>query len=157
MRIHSLRGYTFIELLVVIGILAVITTTSIVAFVRFREKSQAQTDALDLASHLRRIQVSSSAVDVPVGCTGINYYSVNMSGSTLLVSVSCAVGSVAEVTELGFNLKKSSYVANYTIVFDSRTVSATAVDIDICSGGYLYRISVSALANISQPSYQGSC
>ncbi|MBI1871809.1 hypothetical protein HYS10_00110 [Candidatus Collierbacteria bacterium] len=142
--------------MVVTAIISVIGVGSIVAITRFSERREAQTDALALAEHLRKIQVKASAVDVPTGCTGITNYTVSMSGASLTVNISCTVGSVTDAADLRFSLQNSVFSSAKTIVFDSRTVAATITDIDICGNTYKYRVSVSALGNISQPIYQPS-
>lgn len=157
MPIHKESGYTFIELLIVMAILAIMVSVSIVALVRFRERSEAQTDALGLASHLRRIQVQAAAVEVPAGCVGVKNFAVTMSGKTASVAVNCTSGSVADLPALKYQMVKSTFKVNYQVTFDSRMISASPLDIDICGNKYSYRITISALANISQPSYLGSC
>lgn len=157
MQILRTRGYTLIELLVVAAVLAIMVSISIVALVRFRERSEALTEALGLASHLRRIQVQAAAVEVPAGCVGVKNYTVTMSSKTVSVAVNCNSGSVGDLTALKYQLVKSTFTANYTVVFDSRVISASPIDIDICANHYSYRVTISALANVSQPIYQNSC
>lgn len=153
------KGFTLIELMVVTAIISVISVGSIVAITRFNERRRVQTDALALAEHLRKIQVKASAVDVPVGCTGIKNYTVSMSGTSLTVVANCTPppGSAqVALSDLNFQLANSTFSSAKTTVFDSRTVAATVTDIDICGSTYKYRVSVSALGNISQPVYQPS-
>ena len=129
-----------------------------VSFVSYRERSEVASDASTLAEHLRKIQVSASAVEVPTGCSGVKNFTVKMAGSSLITDVTCAVGSVTDVSNLRLSLQNSVFSFAYQVVFDSRTVSATPLDIYICGNDRSYKISVSALANISEPELiEGEC
>jgi len=150
-------GFTLIELMVVTTLVVMVSSVSIVALARYRDRRVVQIDALALSEHLKKVQVRASAVDVPAGCTGVANYTVNLAGTDLTVDISCAVGSVSDVGDLRFSLVNSTFDSPATIVFDSRTVAASPTDIDICGNGQEYRVSVSALANVGTAIYQGTC
>ncbi len=151
------RGFTLIELIVVTAILGIMAGGGIVSFVSYREKSEASADALALTEQLRKIQVKAVAVELPAGCTGSRNFTVNMSGANLTTDINCNVGSVTNAADLALALTKSVFLASYQVIFDSRTVSASPTDIDICGNHYRYRVSVSALANVAEPVYISSC
>lgn len=149
-------GFTLIEIIIVISILAIMVGGALASFSSFRDRNNIRSDALLLASLLQKIQAKASAVELPDGCTGVMNFTVSMSGNSLGVSANCQSGTVI-MSELDFTLPHSDFVGTPLVVFDSRTGSASSVDIDICGGGHKFRVSVNKVAYVGKPSYLGSC
>ena len=151
------RGYTLIEIIVVVTILTIIMGGALAAFANFRDKNTALSEALVVADRLRKIQAKASAVELPAGCSGSVNFQVTMVNSDLTVKANCAGGVIVDITGLSLSLTNSSYVASYDLIFDSRTGNATPLDIDVCARNHQYRINVNQVAFISRPVYVGTC
>ncbi len=151
------RGFTLIELMVSVTIMILLTGASLVAFLNYLERSQAQGDASAVANRLRTVQIKATAVEVPTGCASVTSYVVSLANSNLTVAAECpGVGSVA-LTDLSLELSNSSFSSSDTITFSSRNASANPVTIGICGNGHLFEVAVGAGANVSRPVYVGSC
>lgn len=154
--VRGKNGFTLIEIIIVITILAIMVGGALASFASFRDRNNIRSDALILAAMLQKIQAKASAVELPSGCTGVMNFTVNMSGDGLSVNAICQSGTVI-LSDLDYTLVHSSFVGTPSVVFDSRTGSASAVDIDICGSGHKFRVSVNKVAYVGKPTYQGSC
>lgn len=151
------KGYTLIEIIIVITILTIMMGGALASFANFRDKNTAQSEALVVADRLRKIQAKASAVELPDGCTGSVNFQVTMSGSDLTVKANCSGGTVIDIEGLGLSLTTSTYLSSYDLIFDSRTGNATPLDIDICARNHQYRININQVAFVSRPVYIGPC
>ena len=151
-------GFTLIELLVVMTIIIILSGTALATFLNYQQKRQVQDDASAVAGRLRTVQIKATAVEIPAGCDGVTNYVVTFAAANLTVAATCpGVGSVA-VSGLTLMLTNSVFQSSpFTITFDSRTVSASPATINICGNNILYRVEVSASANVGRPVFVGSC
>ncbi len=98
------KGFSLIELVVVLGILSVLVGASLVALVPFGEKRNASDDSKTLATEIRQVVNKATAVEVPDGCTGLNNYliefDVGEDGKFIRVTVECDVGGEAKMIEV---------------------------------------------------------
>lgn len=153
------RGFTLVELLVTMTIIVIISGTALATFINYQDRRQAQDDASNVADRLRTVQIKATAVEIPTGCTSVTNYTVTLVGSALTVSATCpGVGAVA-IPALSLALTNSTFNNGpLSIVFDSRTVSASPATIDICANSNLYQVTVGGSANVSRPVFvEGGC
>jgi prepilin-type N-terminal cleavage/methylation domain-containing protein len=151
------KGYTLIEIIIVITILTIMMGGALASFANFRDKNTAQSEALVVADRLRKIQAKASAVELPEGCTGSVNFQVTMTGSDLTVKANCSGATVIDIEGLGLSLTTSTYLSSYDLIFDSRSGNATPLDIDICARNHQYRININQVAFVSRPVYIGTC
>lgn len=151
------KGYTLIELLVVATIIILLSGTALVTFTNYRERRAVQVDANAVAERLRTIQTKATAVEIPSGCTTVTSYVVTLSGANLTAEAVCpGVGSVA-IPSLSLTMASSTFGANSTITFSSRTVTANAVTLCISGNNNTFKVEVNAAANVSKPTYSAVC
>ena len=152
-------GFTLIELLVTMTIVILLSGTALATFLNYQEKRQAQEDAANVADRLRTVQIKATAVEIPAGCTTVSNYVVTLDGVDLTATATCpGVGSVA-LPELDLTLVNSIFDNGpLTITFDSRTVSASPVTVDVCGNSNRYQVTVNEAANVSRPVFvAGGC
>lgn len=146
-----MRGFTLIELLITSTIIILFSGASLVAFVNYRDVRSTSDAAETVAERLRTVQIKATATEIPVVCSTVSNYIVVYGGSNLTVTATCpGVGSVG-ITSLSLTLANSVFQNSGTITFDSRTVSATAAQVDICGNKKLFTITVSGSANVGKP------
>ncbi|OGD71179.1 hypothetical protein A3A84_02305 [Candidatus Collierbacteria bacterium RIFCSPLOWO2_01_FULL_50_23] len=151
------RGFTMIELLITSTIIIVLSGTSLVTFLNYRERRSTNDDASAVADWLRTIQIKATAVEIPPGCTNVTNYVVGFSGADLTVSATCpGVGSVP-IPNLSLTLANSVFQSAGGTTFDSRTISATPATVNICGYKYLFAVTIYQAANVSRPVYAGPC
>ncbi|MBI2326420.1 type II secretion system protein [Candidatus Collierbacteria bacterium] len=147
----EVRGFTLIELLITSTIIILFSGSALAAFLNYQDFRTTNDAANSVAERLRTIQIKATAVEIPAGCATVSNYVVSYSGANLTVTATCpGIGSV-EVPSLSLSLVNSVFQNSGTITFDSRTVSATAGQVDICGNKKLFRITVSGSANVGKP------
>jgi prepilin-type N-terminal cleavage/methylation domain-containing protein len=105
MKIRIPRGFTLIELMVVIAIIIVLSSASLAAYFQFSQQQAAQNDARSLETILRRVQAMAKNLVYPVGCTsgllGYRVYSNDCSGEgcQLISAEPLCPGSSAKVID----------------------------------------------------------
>lgn len=154
------RGFTLIELLISVTIIILLSGTSLVAFVNYREVRSVSDEANAVAERLRTIQIKATAVEVPVECVnGVTNYKVTYGGTSLSVVATCPGVVDTAIGNLTLSLAGSVFQNSGTIIFDSRSVSALAIPADICLGGSgnIYKITVNQAANVSRPAKVAVC
>jgi len=151
-----MKGFTLIELVITTTIILLLSGSSLAAFLNYRDRRVINDDAALVANRLRSVEVKATAVEVPAGCAGktVNNYTVSYTSNTgtLTVAVNCT-GSTVQVPELSLSLTNSKFRTTGTVIFDSRTVSATPATLDMCSGNDSFSVSVNASANVTKPVY----
>lgn len=156
----SMRGFTLIELLITTTIIILFSGASLVAFVNYRDVRSTSDAAETVAERLRTVQIKATATEIPEGCDTVSNYIVTYDGSGLSVVASCLNAGIPEyvgIANLSLTLVNSVFQNPGTVTFDSRTVSATAAQVDICGNKKLFRITVSGSANVGKPVAFGSC
>lgn len=147
-------GYSLVEIIVVVGILALMTTGGISALAVFRERREVLGNARSVAAWLRLVQVKASAVEVPSGCdaTGVAEFRVSYSGNKSGLEgrdptgVACLTKSEA-LTLVG----SSTFVGNGTVIFRVPNGSASAMTIGICGYNIEYDLTVNESGSVSEP------
>ena len=115
-----IAGFTLIELIVVVSIIAILSGSSIAAFTKFNERQALGNDARQLVTELIKAKNLAASMQYPTGCLmlrGINIKSVSIAGSlsgTQIVSM-CDTGNVSQAILL--TLKSSVFSAPLDITF----------------------------------------
>lgn len=152
-----MKGFTLIELLITTTIVIVLSGASVATFLDYRDRNAANNDANAVAERLRTVQVKATATEIPSGCTTVSDYVVSYNGANLTVTVTCpGVGSVA-VPSLDLTLASSVFQSAGSVIFNSRTVSASGAAINICGNRKLFAVTVGSSGNVSKPVFGGSC
>lgn len=90
-------GFTFVELMVVIAIILILSGMSLAAYFQFSQRQAAMNDARNFATMLRRVQAKANNLVYPAGCTGLISYNLVSDCSdgtcqTMSASSVCTVG-----------------------------------------------------------------
>ena len=70
----SPRGFTLIELMVVVTIIILLSGVSLSSYFRFSQRQAAKNDARNFSTTLRRVQAMAKNLVYPTGCTGLSGY-----------------------------------------------------------------------------------
>lgn len=154
---RQIAGFTLIELIITMSVIVLLAGSGMAAFLNYQARRQAQDDATAVADRLRTIQTKATAVVVPGGCTSVTSYTVTLSGTGLTVAATCPGVGAVEIPDLALSLTKSVFQSPKTIVFDSRTITASRVTVGICGNNSLWTVEVNEAANIGRPVAAGSC
>lgn len=150
--IVGVKGFTVVELLVVVGIMVLLSGGAIVAYVRFTERRQAVSDAQEVAQYLRMVQKKAFSVEVPVGCTDVQNYAVTLTSSSVSTNVICRLGSVSNYLPA---LNSSSTLSpTGPITFRTRLGGAqiaSPVTVSTCRNGIRHNITVNLNGMIDGP------
>ncbi len=153
-----MRGFTLIELIVTISIIALLSGGGLAIFTGFRSSRVALGEAqlvTDTLSEARRLAVAS---EKPTGCAGVTMsgYQVGFAATQMSLTAVCPGGSPAsKVRSLG----TGNIVGSPAPVFFKVLTGGTAdANIDICAEGHLFRISVTGAGSVSEPlEVEGGC
>lgn len=74
MRSDNRRGFTLIELIIVVGIIILLAGTSIAAYFRFSQRQAALNDARNFSTKLREVQAMAKNLVYPANCSGLVGY-----------------------------------------------------------------------------------
>lgn len=86
------RGFTLIEMVVVVSIIVVTTGVALANFTRFNDRQQVLTTTDTIKTLIRSAQRKAQAQDTPAACTGSNplqAYRVYITSSQLLMGANC--------------------------------------------------------------------
>ena len=148
------RGFTLLEVVVVIGILSVLMGVGISAIAPFKERREVLSDVKNMASLLKQVQVKASAVEIPSACdaTGVGEFVVGFSGSVATLEVVRPGGGacVSSSEVLSFS-SGSEFVSEGSVVFKTPFGSASPVTIGISNYGIQYDLEVGENGNVSEP------
>lgn len=154
------KGFSLIEMIVVLGVLTVLIGASLVALIPFGEKRNVLDDSRGLAAEIRQVVNKATAVELPDGCSGLSNYliefSVGVDERSIRVTAECSVGSEVKVIEI---LRHSDF-NNSPTPMTIKVPEGTTTDqrIDICGSGHLYYLEVGASGVVSGPEYDsGGC
>ncbi len=145
------KGFTLIELVVVISIIAILTGGGLAVFSGFRSGRAALSDAqtvVDVLNEAKRLAVSA---EKPTECSAVTLqgYSVVVDATSLDLSAACLGGSPPTKTK---NLTSGAVVgAPFSATFKVLTGSTQARTVDVCSQGHLFRISITTAGSVSEP------
>lgn len=149
------KGFSLIEMIVVLGVLTVLIGASLVALIPFGEKRNVLDDSRGLAAEIRQVVNKATAVELPDGCSGLSNYliefNVGVDERSIRVTAECSVGSEVKVIEI---LRHSDF-NNSPTPMTIKVPEGTTTDqkIDICGSGHLYYLEVGASGVVSGPEY----
>lgn len=126
------KGFTIIELMVVITLMVLVSSTAIVNVTSFTQNQGILDDTKTLVSEFRSVYSKAIGVFYPPGCDSVSGYTVSMvSGSkNVTVTAKCS----PDITETKqYILKSSTFFANYSFTISSPggALSAATVPIEI--------------------------
>jgi len=149
------KGFSLIELIVVLGVVSVLIGASLVAMIPFGEKRNTLDDARGLATELRQVVNKATAVEVPDGCTGLSSYLVEFAvgddNRSIRVTAVCDVGS--EVKEVKVLNRSDFQDTPVSMSFNVPKGLTTEERINVCGSGHLYYLEVGVSGVISGPEY----
>lgn len=153
------RGFTLIEIIVVVGIMALATGAGLVAITRYQEGRVVQEDGKKIVTELRAIQRRALSGEKPSGCEGVTMtgYQASFAGDeTVVTEAVCSGGTPASTTINLLNTTVSSSVN--PIVFLTVRGGASEATINVCGNGsgVWYQILVTESGLVSDPERQGS-
>lgn len=148
-------AYTLIELIVVIGIMAVIMGLGLAGWTNYQNKEKLRAETQEVISWLRKMQTKASQGEKPsANCPTLDYYEINHSNGSLEANVYCldesgvavnlgTAGSVTVEKEVSLDLSSS-------FVFHSNTgVTGQSRTINLTYAGNTYTINISESGKIS--------
>lgn len=147
------RGFTFIELIIVVAIIALVSGGGVATFLNLRDRRAILADARLVENTLRTAQSKALGGEKPSDCDGVSLtgWQVRFGGSTVYLSAVCPGGTP---TELEFPMASSTLQASVTpVVFGVVKGGATISTIDVCQigGSIHYRLNVNRAGAINAP------
>lgn len=130
-------AYTLIELVVVIGIMAVLLGLGLARWTNYQDKEKLRSATQDVISWLRKIQTKASQGEKPsTDCPTLDYYEISEVSDGLQASVFCldeggtsvSLGLVDSVSveDIDVNLDSNfRFYSGFGITEQSRTISLT--------------------------------
>ncbi len=153
------KGFSLIELVVVLGILSVLIGASLVALVPFGEKRNVLDDSRTLATEIRQVVNKATAVEVPDGCIGLNNYLIefDVGGDEefIRVTAECDVGSEVKMIEVFRHASFYYSIGTFPTPMIIKVPEGTTTEqkIEVCGSGHLYYLEVGASGVVSGPEY----
>lgn len=144
------RGFTLIELMVVVVLIILMTGFSVSRLVDFRDKRDVFNDAKLVVEELRRVRTKATAVEVPAGCSGVQAYAVRLADKDMITTVNCDSGGPI-ANYLSTSLAQASFNDIYDLSFDPHGRANGAGTIRVCKAGIGFDVVVSGEGVISQP------
>lgn len=94
-------AYTLIEIIVVVGIMAVIMGISLAGWTSYQNREKLRTETQELVTWLRKIQTKASQGEKPsANCSTLDSYQIRRSGSSLNAYANCLDGSGSSLPEV---------------------------------------------------------
>lgn len=158
-------GYSLIELLVVMAIIAILAVFGIAAYQQFNKTQTLRQAAMTVKNDLRKAQTRAMASEKPTtGCTALDGYKVSFtSANTYQIQAKCSngLGSPTDYSlPTGINFTFTSYPATFLFKVLGQGVdisSSSVIVIGICGFNKLYRITVTTGGEIKYEENVGSC
>ena len=149
------KGFSLLEMVVVLGILSVLIGASLVALIPFGEKRNVLDNSRNLAAEIRQVINKATAVEVPDGCTGLSSYliefGVGSNERSIRVTANCSVGSDETVIDVLTDSDFNNSPASMTVKVPEGTT--TEQRIELCGSGHLYYLDVGISGVVSGPEY----
>ncbi len=91
------RGFTLIELMMVVSITLILTGASVTAFLNFNKTQSVNNDARNLAAEVYRVRTLAASLQYPTGCSSLKSYALtsNSDLSGVIVTAKCDPADVA--------------------------------------------------------------
>lgn len=152
--VGSRWGYTLLEIVVVIGILAVLVGAGMVGLVPFKERREVLSNTQSMAALMKQVQVKSSAVEIPSDCdvSGVGDFELEFSGGVVNLLVNSPGGVTCKLYENVLVLTGGSeFTGAGSVVFTTPFGSASPVTVSICNYGIQYDLAVGENGSVSEP------
>ena len=98
------KGYTLIELILVVSVFLLITTLGIARFNEFNERQVVAQSADTFISNLRLIQAKALSGDKPDGCTTLTGYTVEFAFTNYTMYAQCDPEGIIDTPRVAVNL-----------------------------------------------------
>lgn len=97
---HAMKGYTLVELVIVMAIMVVVGAGAVVGYVNFNERQQVVAAAKNVQQAFRTAQARARTKSVPksISCTNFQGYSVTTETNQVKVKVVCDGAPIAAET-----------------------------------------------------------
>lgn len=149
------RGFSLIEMIVVLGILSVLIGASLVALIPFGEKRNVLDDSKSLAAEIRQVVNKATAVEVPEGCTSLSSYLLEFGtgdgGRSITVTAECGLGTTSKIIKVLRSSDFNGSPASMRFKVPEGTTSEQRVE--VCGSGYLYYLEIGVSGVVSGPEY----
>jgi len=155
-------GYSLIELLVVMAIIAILAMFGIAAYQQFNKTQTLRQAAMTVKNDLRKAQTRAMASEKPPtsSCTILDGYQVTFTDSSYQVQAKCSPTSPGVPTSynLPTGISFTSYPTKIVFKVLGQGVDITGSNI-ICISGFnkLYKITVTTGGEIKYEENVGSC
>ncbi len=152
------RGFTLVELLIVVTIFITVLAMGIASFSRFNRRERLKQAALTLKTNLRLIQTKSiSAMKPSSGCTTYVGIRVTFSTGSYTARAECdpegLVGST-DTFALPATITFQAAPVNFTFRTQSVLSSTTDQTITLTNGTEIYGLTVSTNAQVNEEGFQ---
>jgi prepilin-type N-terminal cleavage/methylation domain-containing protein len=149
---RSIRGYTLLEIVIVIGILSLFVGSGMAAVVPFKERREVLSDARNMASLLKQTQVKASAIEIPSSCSNVGEFEIEFSGGGVNLLVKTSSGALCKQDTGVLNFSNGAeFVTAGSVIFKTPFGSANPVTVSICNYGIQYDLDVSKNGAVSEP------
>lgn len=150
--IHKEGGFTLIEILVVLVISALMVSSGMVAYFRFRDRQVAKADADQVVEFLRLSQRRALAGEKPSECAGLQFdgyeVSVDTVTKTLRSAASCGSAVTPEnsiVTTSVIDTSRPSWL------FAALNGATTTGQMYFSYGSVIYKVSIGGTGSVEYP------
>ena len=157
-----IAGFTLIEMLIVITIMAVLSTGSVVSYRVFSQRQQVLQSAKNIQEAMRFAQKKARVGEKPAGCLAANQrlsgYQVTgaVNSATITVSAICvSPNATIQVTtyQLVGNVQLSAALSVTFVSITGGVLPAGTTTVRVGLGGYAYSFTVNQGGNISEGAY----
>lgn len=155
--IHNQKGFTLIELVVVISIIMMLVGGGIVSFTAFRSGKIALNEARIIADTLTEARRVATAGEKPTECDGfpMTGYSVTIGGSSVSIAAVCPGGTPPTKTR---SFDADVTASQSPFIFSSLSGATDDGTVDVCVQSHLFRITVTKAGNVTTPTeVDGGC
>ncbi len=131
------RGFTLIELMVVMLVIAIVTGGALTSYFKFNESQVIANDARQLVGEISRVRALAASLQYPSGCTGFKGVNIksDVAKTGVTVTSQCTSGNYSEV-KTGL-LKSSTFTQAFDITFlPGSGYSSTGSDVSIVISDY---------------------
>ncbi|MBI5019119.1 prepilin-type N-terminal cleavage/methylation domain-containing protein [Candidatus Gottesmanbacteria bacterium] len=153
------KGFTLVELLIVISILIIMLGAGLATFNSFNRRERLKQTALTLKSTLRLAQTKAISVEKPTsGCTSFTGMYVSFTATTYSIGHQCNPEGIvggSETVTLPPGITFSPVPSAFTILSQTNTINiASPVSLIIINGSELYSLTVSPNGSVNDGGFQ---